>query len=62
MSVIRDGNIYYTEEELLARGWKYQADSVLTKIYVSKDGKYCACFCGGASLSPIIENVQYEND
>lgn len=62
MSVIRDGNIYYTEEELLARGWKYHADSVLTKVYVSKDGKLCAFFCEGSKVAPIIENVQYEND
>lgn len=62
MSVIRDGNIYYTEEELLARGWKYQDDSVLTKVYVSNDGKFCAFFCGGAKVAPIIENVQYKND
>lgn len=62
MSVIRDGYNYYTEEELLAKGWKYQDNSVMTKIYVSKDGKFCAFFCEGSKVAPIMENIQYKND
>ena len=62
MSVIRNGYTYYSEEELLAQGWKYSDASVLTKVYLSKDNKFCAFFFEGDTLAPIIENVQYKND